>query len=70
MTAVAIRTPARFRLTAPVIPEQDLHESVADALEQAAAAAGNVDVLSCRLRSPAPAVRRQAGPHGPEARLA
>jgi len=34
MTAVAIRTPARFRLQAPVTPEQDLHESVADALDK------------------------------------
>jgi hypothetical protein len=31
---VAIRTPARFKLRAPVIPEQDLHESVADALDK------------------------------------
>jgi hypothetical protein len=31
---VAIRTPARFRLVAPVVPEQDLHESVADALDK------------------------------------
>jgi hypothetical protein len=34
MTAVAIRTPAKFRLSAPVAPEQDLHESVADALDK------------------------------------
>jgi len=32
--AVAHRTPARFRLQAPVAPEQDLHESVADALDK------------------------------------
>lgn len=31
---VAIRTPAKFRLRAPIIPEQDLHESVADALDR------------------------------------
>ena len=31
---VAIRTPARFKLRAPVIAEQDLHESVADALDK------------------------------------
>jgi hypothetical protein len=29
---VAIRTPARFRLTAPVAPEDELHASVCDAL--------------------------------------
>jgi hypothetical protein len=34
MTAVRIATPARFRLQAPVTPEQDLHESVADALDK------------------------------------
>jgi hypothetical protein len=32
--SVTIRTPARFRLTAPIVPEQDLHESVADALDK------------------------------------
>jgi hypothetical protein len=31
---VRVRTPARFRLVAPVVPEQDLHESVADALDK------------------------------------
>jgi hypothetical protein len=34
VAGVAIRTPAKFRLTAPVVPEQDLHESVADALDK------------------------------------
>jgi hypothetical protein len=31
---VRVSVPARFRLSAPIIPEQDLHESVADALDK------------------------------------
>ena len=31
---VRVSVPARFRLRAPVIPEQDLHESVAEALDK------------------------------------
>ena len=35
---VAIRTPARFRLTCPVPPEDELHLAVADALRYCARA--------------------------------
>ena len=31
---VRVSVPAKFRLTAPVVPEQSLHESVADALDK------------------------------------
>ena len=53
MTAVAIRTPARFRLQAPVTPEDELHASVCDALRYLCPADAVVNTWELRNASSA-----------------